>query len=40
MGLKAMGLLVYLNHPPAAFVAKSNAVLSQLPADQYEMKTP
>ena len=38
MGLIAMGLLVYLNHPPAAFVAKSNAVLSQLPADQYEMK--
>lgn len=36
--LFGLSLLVYLHHPPAAFLTKANAVLSLIPLDQHEQK--
>jgi len=38
MALITMVVFVYLDHPPAAFVAKSSELLSQIPFEQHELK--
>jgi SSS family solute:Na+ symporter len=36
--LFSLSLLVYLRHPPAAFISQADALLSLIPLDQYEAK--
>jgi len=36
--LVTLGLLLFLNHPSAAFIARSHEVFSRMPADQYETR--